>query len=118
MLRHVTLWVAGTVFALLFIAESRQFAAQSSKRPEQLSQCWQDLASEDASLAYRAIWLLAGNPEHAVKLLSEKLSPAPPPDKEKIQALIEQLENPKFAIRDKASKELEHHGDLAEPQLR
>jgi len=78
---------------------------------------WQDLASDDATLAYLSLWRLAQNPE-AAKLLGKHLTPAAAPDLEKIQGWVDDLSSLKFAVRDKASTELALQGELAEPVLR
>src|SRR5262249_18703982 len=56
--------------------------------------------------------------EQAVRLLGEHLRPVAEPDVKKIKALIEQLGSTTFAEREKASRELERVGDLAENPLR
>src|SRR5262249_32190902 len=77
-----------------------------------------DLTSPDAKKAYRAISVLVTAPDRAVRLLGEHLKPAAQPNGNKIQSLIEQLGNEAFAERDKASRQLEQLGDLAETALR
>src|SRR5207302_10009585 len=83
----------------------------------ELTKRWDELASDDATLAYRAIWQLAQQPQPTVALLRQHLTPAPPPDAAKIQSWLADLQHPKFAARDKAFKELANLGELAEPAL-
>ena len=91
-------------------------ATQSTTDP--LASCWQDLASDDAELAYRATWRLIQNPEPAVKLLREHLKAASAPDLAQIQGWIDDLSSPTFAVREKANARLRALEELAEPPLR
>src|SRR5207249_871391 len=65
-------------------------------------------------LAYRASWQLVKQPKEAVLLLGKHLTPAAAPDAAKIQAWLVDLSSTTFAVRDKAFKELENQGELAE----
>src|SRR5262249_26248571 len=47
-----------------------------------------------------------------------KKKPIPEPDAERVRKWIEQLSDPKFAVRDAANRELEALGPLAYPALR
>jgi len=79
---------------------------------------WADLASEDARRAYAAIWRLSEMPEPTLALLRQHLLPVPEPDASKTRQCIEDLDSKQFAVRQKASKELEALGDAAVPALR
>src|SRR5207249_3407770 len=85
--------------------------------PDDLSAYWHDLASHDATLAYRAVWEFAQHPRQSVALLRQHLSPAAPPDAAKLQAWLAELRSDKFAVRDRAFKELANLRELAEPAL-
>jgi len=103
---------------LLALAGASATSSNQSQPPEQFANCWQDLAAEDAGLAYRAAWLLVQNPDQAVKLLRQHLTPAPAPDLAQIQTWLADLESQKYAVRVKAVQELEKQGELAEALLR
>jgi WD40 repeat protein len=119
MIRCSSFLGCGLLFLWLFLAtEPNPVSSELPQAPDQLSDCWQDLAAEDASQAYRAMWQLADQPASAVKLLEKQLTPAAPPDLEKIQSWLTDLNSPKFATRDKAFKELEKLAELAEPALK
>lgn len=80
---------------------------------------WADLAHEDASRAYAAVWRLAESPqENAIAFLRKHLRPAPEPDLKDIRRLIADLDSDIFAVRDKAFKRLEEMGNAAESELR
>jgi WD40 repeat protein len=106
-----------TLCVLLWAANS-EVASELPQAPDEMSRCWQDLASEDAGKAYVASWQLAQYPAAALKLLRQHLSPAAAPNLDQIQTWLTELESPKFAVRDKAFKELEKQSELAEAALR
>ncbi|HYV35937.1 MAG TPA: hypothetical protein VE988_09555, partial [Gemmataceae bacterium] len=119
MSRRISFWQSGAVVLGLLAFASRQgLPQQQDQGPDALANCWQDLAAEDAGLAFRATWRLVQNPQSAVKLLGQHLTPASPPDSPKIQAWLEDLQSTKYAVREKATKELELQAELAEPLLR
>jgi WD40 repeat protein len=78
---------------------------------------WTDLASSQARQAYRAIWSLVATPEQTVSFLKERLHPAVAAEPKQLVQLITDLTSDRFAVRDKASKELEELGELAKPAL-
>jgi WD40 repeat protein len=83
-----------------------------------LAGSWKDLASKDAGVAYSALWQLVQHPGPAVKMLRQELKPAVPPDEAKIQQWMVDLASDTFAVREKATRELQQLGELAEPALR
>jgi WD40 repeat protein len=85
---------------------------------EDLQILWTDLASEDAEKAYRAILVLSATPEQAVPFLRRQLQPVAPVDSQRLQQLLDDLDNAQFALREKAARELEKLGELATPALR
>jgi RNA polymerase sigma factor (sigma-70 family) len=79
---------------------------------------WEDLAAEDAALAFRALWRLAARPAEAVTLLRGRLKPAAGPAARLPDRLVRDLDSNRFAVRETATRDLERLGDLAEPALR
>jgi RNA polymerase sigma factor (sigma-70 family) len=68
---------------------------------------WDELASDDAAVAHRAVWALASDPAAAVAMLGEKLKPIPKPVKARATtAIIAELDHPNFQTRDAARREL------------
>ena len=67
---------------------------------------WNDLASEDGAVIYRAIWELCDNPGPAVALLREKLPPAAPALEKAVQRLVGDLDSDSFRQRERAEREL------------
>jgi WD40 repeat protein len=89
--------------------------------PRDLERLWADLAGEDATAAYQAVWALAGAPDKTVAFLASRLEPASGPaelDPKRIARLIEELDDDEFTVREKATAELEALGAEVEAALR
>jgi WD40 repeat protein len=91
--------------------------AAAELKPAEVEALWTDLAGGDAAKAFQGIQRLAGAPGQAIPLLRERLRPAPLPDASKVGRWIADLDGRKFAVRDRATRELEKLGDLAVPAL-
>jgi hypothetical protein len=78
---------------------------------------WGDLASAEAPIAYQAIGKLAAEPKHAVPFLTERLQPI---FRVLIRTnqLVTELDDDHFAVRQKATRELEKMSELGAPVLR
>jgi hypothetical protein len=83
-----------------------------------LPSCWVDLASDDARQGYAALCWLADHPRRAVPYLEVRLRPAVPYDPKRLARLIGELDGDEYAVRQRATKELEALGERAEPALR
>jgi WD40 repeat protein len=79
---------------------------------------WADLASADAAAAYRASRGLASQGAKGVALIERHLKPVAAVSAERLAELIAGLDGAQFAVRQKATRELEELADLAEPALR
>jgi hypothetical protein len=75
---------------------------------------WERLANRDARTGLAAVRQLAADPTAAVPLLQRRFRP----DRARITRLIADLDDPRFPVRDAASKELAATADAAEPVLR
>jgi WD40 repeat protein len=85
---------------------------------KELDSLWTDLGAEDAVRANRAVWLAAAAPRQAVPMLKERLTPALPlADPKRIGQLLADLDARKYAVREKATRELEKMGPLAQTDL-
>src|SRR5262249_15512722 len=78
------------------------------------------LGRANAVEAYQALWSLVAAAEQAVPLLRGRLAPAPDTKQlaARLAALIANLDDKRFAVREKAFGELLGVGDLAEQALR
>jgi hypothetical protein len=82
-----------------------------------LASLWQDLGDADATRADQAIWSLVAAPKLALPLLQKNLPPVPAPDPA-WREWIKDLGSEKFAVRDKASRDLEALEEQAYPLLK
>jgi WD40 repeat protein len=98
------------------VAEGRPDTAKLS--PRKLEELRTDLASGDASRANIAIWTLAAVPRQAVLLFRDQLQPVVAADPERAARLMADLNSDAFAVRDKATNELQKIGEGALPALR
>jgi len=94
---------------------------QAPPGAKEVEALWGDLAGADASRAYRAILTLSHAPAQAMPVLKTRLRPAvmlTPPQQERLRKLVRDLDDRRFAVRDKASRELTAIGPAAVPALR
>ncbi|MBY0524229.1 MAG: hypothetical protein K2R98_12565 [Gemmataceae bacterium] len=85
--------------------------------PRGLDELWADLADEPER-AHAALWALVATPRQSVPFLGALLRPTPPIDEQRIQRWIVDLDSEQFAVRQKATDELEKTGERAVPALR
>jgi RNA polymerase sigma factor (sigma-70 family) len=86
---------------------------------ERLTALAADLEGGDAVKAYEAVRALVRVPDQAVPLLREHFAKSgAAPGAERIAKLIAQLDDDEFAVRERASAELENVGAAAESALR
>jgi hypothetical protein len=85
---------------------------------EELEGLWAEVAGADSARAYRAIRRLGGSGARAAAFLKKQLHGGPAgPDEHRIARLIADLNHDDFAVREKASAELEAIGRRAKPAL-
>jgi hypothetical protein len=104
--------------ALIWDATGRRRGATTTLTATQLEQAWSDLASTDAAVAYRAIGTFRESPVQATRFLGRHLKPVPPADPKRLAEAIRDLDSEQFAVRQRATQELERLGPMAEPALR
>jgi RNA polymerase sigma factor (sigma-70 family) len=85
--------------------------------PVQLDDLWLDLIS-DASVVDRAIWSFAFAPRQSLTFLKERLQPVAPAPAEQVAKLIADLDDERFAIRQKAVQALVVLQETAEQAIR
>jgi RNA polymerase sigma factor (sigma-70 family) len=79
---------------------------------------WADLVARDAGRAFGAVRKLCGAPGPATALLRGHLKPRVAPDARQVTRLLEDLNSKSFAVRQKATVELEKLGELVGTELR
>jgi WD40 repeat protein len=92
-------------------------AKQPSSKAGDVERAWRALLGDDAKAAYEAIRVLSASPGDAVKLLAQHLKPAAPIDTKGIDAWLRDLDSDDFAVRERATRELERLGEQAVPAL-
>jgi WD40 repeat protein len=85
--------------------------------PARQTELWADLAGSDGVGAH-AVDCLQTDPTAAVKLLKERLRPAAAVPADRVAPLVAELDNPSFAAREKAQRDLTALGIGAEPAAR
>jgi RNA polymerase sigma factor (sigma-70 family) len=83
-----------------------------------LESAWNDLAKMEAGEAFKTEGSFLAAPAEAVKLFAEKVKPVEALDPKRIQRLLDDLDSDQFAVRQRASAQLEKMGELAGPALR
>lgn len=96
----------------------RKRHAPAELRPEQLQAPWSDLAGDDGVKAHRAVWALADDPARSVPLLGKHVRPVVAVDAKVTDRLLADLGSSRFAVREKAARELEDLAEAAHPALR
>jgi WD40 repeat protein len=92
-------------------SSTRQLSSEDRER------LWADLARGDAAKAYQAVLTLAADADGTAAFLRDRLKPAPRLDMARLDALVKDLADAKFVVREKASQELAAMDDAARPPL-
>ena len=98
--------------------KGQEKAIARSLSRESLAGLWSDLGSEDTSRAYRAIWKMVLGNEQTIAFLRQHLKPAATISEAILSRLVADLDSNEFQVREKATRELESLGELAETTLR
>jgi hypothetical protein len=84
---------------------------------DEIESAWRELAGSDAKAGFNATRKLLTDRAAVVKLLKDRLRPVPEVEESRMAQLVSDLGGA-FAVRRKASEELERLGEQAIPQLR
>lgn len=84
---------------------------------KELDRLWAELGSKDPVRVDRAMTGLVARPAPTVAFLQKRLSPVPAPDGRLMARWLAELDHERFAVREKASRELHRLGEVAEPAL-
>jgi hypothetical protein len=111
----ILLWDAGRL-------PTPKWPSQRELSPRELEAEWRALGGEDATRAYQAVWALRAVPRQTVPLLRRHLrqvavAAVGAVDPKRIARLLESLGSDEFAVREKATAELERLGEDAVPAL-
>jgi WD40 repeat protein len=83
-----------------------------------LADPWQALAGDDARRAHDAVWTLARMPDQSIPFLKSRLRPVKVVSRDQLEQWIKDLDSDQFTIRERAMKELQRLGEVAELVLR
>jgi WD40 repeat protein len=86
--------------------------------PREREGLWEGLASTDSRQAYRAAAALAASGAEAVRFLQGRVRPASDEEARPVRRLLAELDSDEFAVRERATGEMEKLGAEAEPALR
>jgi WD40 repeat protein len=85
--------------------------------PQALETLWTRLAGGDGPQAYDAVWKLVAASKESVPFLFEQLRIFFEADPKRIEALIADLDHDSYAVRERATRELEKLAKWAKPAL-
>ncbi len=80
---------------------------------KQLDDWWLSLASGDGKAASEAIWSLVDRPGEALSLFRGKLKPVIGPDAGTVENWVNELDSPRFRVREQAYRKLAAMGESA-----
>jgi hypothetical protein len=87
-------------------------------RPAQVEELWQTVASEDAAVRQPAVWALGACGGSSAPFVAKQV---PVPDRaamdERIARAVADLDHPRYAVRERGTRELEQLGPTALPHL-
>src|SRR5262249_26308298 len=87
---------------------------------DEFATLWADLCGADAARAYRGAWQLAAGPKQSVPFLCTHLRPVAvlsPALRERAAAWVRDLDDDRFKVRERATKDLSRLGEAAMPVL-
>jgi hypothetical protein len=106
--------------ALVWNMSKRAKPGPLSDRPldaKELAERWNDLAAADGVKAYSAQRELSRHPAQVAALVRERLRPAVGTAPDRLARLVADLDSAEFAVRQRATRELEELGEQARPAL-
>jgi RNA polymerase sigma factor (sigma-70 family) len=96
----------------------RPFPVSRPDSVKELDLLWSELANVDAGKAYRAMVALRSSPAECVAQLAQHLQPAPTLDRQRLNRLLADLDSNNFAVRSRATAEIEQLGDVSVTALK
>ncbi|OAI46637.1 hypothetical protein AYO44_11010 [Planctomycetaceae bacterium SCGC AG-212-F19] len=103
------------------IPEHNQLRQKKPLEARHLDQLWQDLAARSEGRSRLAVQTLAQAPREALPYLKVRLKPGGPPERDRgarARKLVAELDSDQFAVRERATEELEKWEYDAIPVLR
>jgi hypothetical protein len=97
---------------------SQEAGKKQAPTTQEIKAIWSHLAGEDAEQAYRSACELLACPEQSVPFLDKEIRSSAATAAPNVEKLMSELDNEKFAARERATKELTRLGHMARPALR
>jgi hypothetical protein len=86
--------------------------------PQELKSCWDDLLDQDAVKSFLALELLAGSPKQSGPFLRDELMKPPTPlNVKQVEQWVQELDHPRYAVRQHATYELAKLSDDVQTHL-
>jgi len=86
--------------------------------PQELQSCWADLLDQNSTKSFLALELLAGSPKQSLPFLREQLLKQQPPlNIKQVEQWLQDLDNPRYAVRQRATIELAKLNDDVQANL-
>jgi hypothetical protein len=98
------------------LAGGSRAAAEETSKPPTIGTLWADLAGTDQAAITRAILGLGKKPQETIAFLKANLPPVKA-DPQRVTQLIEDLDSNQFAVRQRASEQLEYLGKYVQADL-
>jgi hypothetical protein len=95
-----------------------RLTAPSQPGDAALDTLWQDLKDSDGIKAGKAMLALRRRGPESVAYLKARVQPVTPREPQRLKQLVADLDSERFAVREKAYRELEKLGDLAAAALK
>jgi RNA polymerase sigma factor (sigma-70 family) len=100
------------------VAAARAGQKCTAPTEKDLADSWNNLSSPDAQKAFAAIRTLVEAPERAIKLIRARVKAPAPLDVARVRRLLTDLDSDTFAVRARATRELQALGEMAEMPIR
>ncbi len=107
----------GTILIFDLTKIKAKSAPPSIVENEKLKIQWGELADNNASKAFQAVWDFIVASKQAIPFLQGRLKPTPIADQGKIQKWIADLDSETFTVRQAAAQELLKVGDQVQPPI-
>jgi hypothetical protein len=112
-----TTGLAVLVVLLLSLVRPCTTAADDLAAP-QLEKLWTALGSQEPAAVEQAMKSLTAQPARTGPFLRQRLRRVPNPDTRLVAAWLSELDSDRFAVREKATRELTKLAEVVEPELR
>jgi WD40 repeat protein len=104
--------------SILIFDTSKVTAKTRSPGSPELDSLWADLGGSNVGKAHEALWKMVDASEQVVPFLKNRLRPVAVRDRARLQQWISNLDSPRFAVRQAATRELEKNVGSAAGLLR